>query len=698
MFAGFLFLLPSVLGLCPMFGGPAQRLPKMHPSVPGYELPRDYEQAVEAVDFHDVQNDLKKLFVDSQSWWPADYGHYGPFFIRLAWHCSGSYRQSDGRGGCEGGRQRFDPERSWDDNTNLDKARSLLWPIKDKYGMGLSWGDLFILAGTTAIGDMGGPVLGFCGGRMDDPDGRASELLGPTQEQEEYTPCKVNGQCEPPFGSTTIGLIYLNPEGPMGVPLPAMSAPEVRDTFARMGMNDNETVALIGGGHAFGKTHGACPDGPGPSPKEDPMNPWPGNCGSGKGMDAFTSGFEGPWTPNPTTWDNQYFKQLIARNWSVHLGAGGHHQWKTTPSPVAPGPQGGKQDVMMLTSDISLLHDPSFLKLVTQWAEDIDSFNDAFAHAWYKLTTRDMGPVTRCVGKDIPPAQGWQYPLPKRVSPLADFDRVARDLRAMMTTNDPAFPADIYNGKANYGPLLVRLAWRCAATFRTTDYLGGCNGARIRFSPAKEWPINKALDSTLMLLQPIKDRHGDGLSWADLIGLAGTVALEEAGALKMPFCGGRTDAADGAGWDHLEPRLNGSTTDTLFDLMESMRLLGMTAREMIALHGGGHSLGQMHQNRSGYQGSWTTQPTRLSNEYFHNLAYEHYEAYTQPDSGLTQYRSSNGLNALHTDLLYKWDPALMAVVQEYASDNDVFLHEFGHAWSKLMNADRFSGPAGNVCH
>jgi catalase-peroxidase len=296
------------------------------------------------------------------------------------------------------------------DNTNLDKARRLLWPIKKKYGLGLSWGDLFILAGTEAVEAMGGPTLGFCGGRVDDADGSASLPLGPSVEQAKNWPCKVNGECPSPLGSTTVGLIYLNPEGPMGEPHPEKSASQIRDTFGRMSMNDTETVALIGGGHAFGKTHGACPAGAGPSPAEDPVNPWPGMCGSGKGADAFTAGFEGPWTAAPTTWDNTYFINLISHAWVKHKGPGGHWQWKVNGSnaPVAPGPQGGTQDVMMLTSDVSLLTDPAYKQIVTTFAKDQKAFEHAWVHAWYKLTTRDMGSVTRALLESSPAQHSHQ--------------------------------------------------------------------------------------------------------------------------------------------------------------------------------------------------------------------------------------------------------------------------------------------------
>jgi len=417
--AAFACLVGASQGLCPYNIGTNwakkdtanSSAPREPPSVPTPE----YEKAVSELDIHAVQKDLKELFKNSQKEWPADYGNYGPFFIRLAWHCSGSYRDTDGRGGCSGGRQRFDPERSWEDNTNLDKARALLQPIKDKYGLGLSYGDLFIMAGTTAIQVMGGPTVGVCVGRVDDDDGSRSLDLGPTAEQEEFAPCAVNGNCSAPLGATTVGLIYVNPEGPMGVPEPAPSALEVRDTFSRMGMNDEETVALIGGGHAFGKTHGACPKGPGTAPDQTPAGQpaWHGLCGSGAeqgiGSNAFTSGFEGSWTRDPTKWDNEYFTNLLNYDWEVWMGPGGHNQWRVKggKSPTARGafcPDAGKpggdskdktckEDVMMLTSDISLLHDPEnkYQAIVKKFAKDSEALDKAFATAWHKLTTRPFG-------------------------------------------------------------------------------------------------------------------------------------------------------------------------------------------------------------------------------------------------------------------------------------------------------------------
>lgn len=348
----------------------------------GYEAVPDlaeYNKALSELDVNAVMEDLSNLFLSSQDCWPADIydsgQSYGPLFVRLAWHCSGSFRDTDGHGGCGGGRQRFWPEASWDDNTNLDKARGLLAPIKRKYGKGLSWGDLFILAGTTAILDMGGPVSEICFGRIDSPDGKESEPLGPGPKA---PPCPTPGKCKRPLGTAKIGLIYVNPEGYMGIPDPARSAISVRDIFSRMGMNDYETVALIGGGHAFGKCHGACPLGAGKAPHEDPYNPWPGNCGTGKGFDTYTTGIEGQWTSNPLGWDNQYFKLLVNGNYKLVKGPGDKYQWNNMDS----------DRLIMLTSDMSLMYDPVYKEIVTDYANDLNLLNDFFANAWLKLTTQ----------------------------------------------------------------------------------------------------------------------------------------------------------------------------------------------------------------------------------------------------------------------------------------------------------------------
>mmetsp|Transcript_24497 Transcript_24497/g.64636 ORF Transcript_24497/g.64636 Transcript_24497/m.64636 type:complete len:704 (-) Transcript_24497:138-2249(-) len=683
-------------GLCPGIAGAGSGGPPAgHPEVPrrlssqpqGQGQP-DYAAALERLDLSSVREDLEALMTRSQDFWPADYGHYGGLFVRQAWHCAGSYRASDGRGGCEGGHQRFEPERSWEDNTNLDKARALLWPIKEKYGPGLSWGDLIILAGTTAIQSMGGPVLGFCAGRVDSQDGAESLELGPSALQEELAPCAVNGTCASPLGTTTVGLIYVNPEGPMGRPSPSESAPQVRDVFLRMGMNDTETVALIGGGHAFGKAHGACTAGHGPSPNEDPRNPWPGLCGSGKGNDTFTSGFEGPWTTNPTVWDNQFFRNLLENDWVVHTGPGGHFQWKVK------NPSGTLARIMMLTTDISLLHDDSYRQIVQEFTADQSKLDRAFAHAWYKLTTRDMGPVTRCSGPDVPPAQPFQYPLPPAPQSLADFSRVRGTVR------------DILRSSSYYhGALFVRLASRCASTFRATDHLGGCNGGRIRFSPQKDWHDNTGLDRALPLLEPVKERFGDGLSWADLIVLAGTVAAEEAGAPPMRFCGGRSDAVDGAGSEALQPKSYAGSNVTaaelrsqIVELKNQIRVMGLSYREFAALHGGGRSLGELHGEGGGFDGARTSDPTRLSSGYFGMLLAEEWEVYQVPGNGTWQYKAKGkDLLMLGVDLLFRYDAELLAIAQGYASDNGLFLRDFAAAWTKLMNADRFKGPTGNVC-
>jgi len=608
------------------------------------------------VDFDAVREDLRALLTNSQAQWPADYGNYGPLMIRLAWHCAGSYRSSDGRGGCDGARQRFDPERSWEDNANLDKARTLLVPIKEKYGSELSWGDLIILAGNTAIESMGGPKLGFCAGRIDDADGVDSELLGPSAEQQVLYPCPENGKCESPLGATTVGLIYVNPEGPMGVPKPEGSAPQIRDTFARMGMDDRETVALIGGGHSFGKAHGACPNGPGASPREDPSNPWPGKCGSGKGKDTFTSGFEGPWTSNPVGWDNAYFRNLLAYGWEVEMGPGGHHQWKVNSSfssPVAAAAHGsGIQNIMMLTSDIALLRDHHYLEIVREFAGDLKAFENAFASAWYKLTTRDMGPVSRCLGNDVLPAQPWQNPLPP-VDPNypPDFHAVRKEVMSLISSTE------------NPGAY-AHLAWRCASTFRSTDFHGGCNGARIRFSPEKDWQSNRPVLAALEHLGAVKAKFGPSLSWADLIVLAGNVALESSeGIVRLPFCGGRSDATDGSGSKNLKPYV----PKTASELRNAVALSSLSTRQFLAGMGAAFS--------------WKNNLGLTSNAFFSMIA----------ENTLTYEDEVVALSALRDD------PELLEITKEFATNGSAFVQELIGAWNAIMIADRFDGPSGNEC-
>ena len=653
------------------------------------------------IDYDLVRQDILALLTSSQPSWPADYGNYGPLFIRLAWHAAGSYRTSDGRGGADGGRQRFDPERSWADNTNLDKARSLLVPIKEKYGHGLSWGDLLILAGDTAIESMGGPILGFCGGRIDDVDGSQSDLLGPTKEQETLYPCldkdqnaAENGACKSPLGATTVGLIYVNPEGPMANPDPKGSVVQVRDTFDRMNMNDSETIALIGGGHAFGKTHGACRLAPGPSPKEDEENPWPGNCGEGamkgRGVNTFTSGFDFPWTTIPTRWNNQFFTNLLSFNWTLidrDTTPGGHYEWHvdetSVKSPEAGTADGtGKQKIGMLTTDVSLLEDEVYLGLLETYASDMDAFNEAFKNAWYKLTTRDMGPITRCLGSNIPPPQEWQYPLPESEDNLADWEEVKKDVRSLFT-------------QENKGSF-ARLAWQCMSTFRSTDYLGGCNGARIRFDPQSAWDVNIGMPDVISHLQPIKERYGNSLSWGDLIILAGNAEIEYTSGRSITFCGGRTDAVlDGGASDNLAPRIMGRFEETNVQLKEFMGLMGLTLPEYAALHGAGYAMGQGGTCAGLYCKRDYSYPSQLSNIFFKNIV-EHqwirnetFKMYTTKDN--IELRMSSA------DVQFYFDPILKAVAEDYASDDALFLEKFEQAWTTLANADRFDGPFGNVC-
>ncbi|CBN74802.1 Catalase is an enzyme, present in all aerobic cells, that decomposes hydrogen peroxide to molecular [Ectocarpus siliculosus] len=488
----------------------------------GHEGGADYSRET----YEAIQADIVSMFVDSKDFWPADFGNYGPLFIRLAWHCAGSYRASDGRGGCDGGRIRFFPEHGWADNTNLDKALTLLQPIKLKYGDAISWADLITLTGDMAISSMGGPILGFCAGRQDDDSGYDSLELGPTPEQEATAPCAVNGTCELPLGTSTVGLIYVNPGGPMGVPDPEASAPQIREVFSRMGMNDTETVALIGGGHAFGKVHGACPSGPGPDPFDAPEAPWPGTCGDpdsatfGRAENTFTSGFEGAWTEEPTVWDNSYFVDLLEYDWIQAESPAGNIQW--IPVLKEDATETDVPDIIMLTSDVALLMDPEYLAIVEEFAADQYALDIAFSNAWYKLVTRDMGPHSRCVGTDVPPPQEFQLPLADTPKDLPSYSGAKEAIGRILSE------------ESTYAPLFVTLAYQCASTFRSTDYMGGCNGARIRFPPQSEWASNAGL-STVAQMVALAGRPRSS-SFMTGLGYSGSYTEDDAGHPWRHLC------------------------------------------------------------------------------------------------------------------------------------------------------------------
>jgi len=665
--------------------------PEMAPHFPHRPMRPTAPPQHQVVDYDAVKEDIRQLLTTSQPFWPADASpdgpNYGPFFIRLAWHCTGSYRNSDGRGGCDGGNMRFEPVRSWPDNTNLDKALRLLEPIKTKYGAALSWGDLIVLTGNTAIESMGGPVLGFCGGRIDEVDGSESWELGPTAIQQEIAPCDVNGQCQPPLGTDTVGLIYVNPEGVMARHIPSESAPEIRQVFARMDMNDSETVSLIGGGHAFGRTHGACPAGAGPSPKEDPYNPWPGLCPNG----TFTSGLNGPWTATPTWWGNDYFRNLLSYKYELVSTPGGAKQFEPVSGQGAPS-------IMMLTTDMALLEDVSYKALVKEFASSLSRLDNAFMHSWYKLTTRDMGPVTRCVGDDVPPAQPFQYPLPV-TTPSDDDINTARTLIQNSLYNGGAF-SDPVNGRSYEGALYIQLAWQSASTFRHTDYRGGADGATIRFPPQSQWTVNKGMDQVLQQLAPIKAQLGDAVSWADLIVLAGNVAIENASNnYSVYFCPGRGDATDGTRASGLQPR--SYITDPIRSAVDNMRVMGFTPEEFVALAGRPRSPAYM--KGLGYSGSWMVNVDHFGNDYFvtllnHTWVVSNGQNATRPTTTQEYKAADADLYITGADLAILASPMYRSIAENFAHSNDLFLHHFAFAWAKLMNADRFNGPWGNLCY
>lgn len=716
-----LLLFASALAQCPFHGMKKHNNPGIMPGensrISGRAAPEGYLDALDKIDWDQLKKDLVEVMTTSQPFFPADYGHYGPLMIRLAWHNAGSYRTSDGRGGADGGRQRFDPERSWDDNTNLDKARKILEPIKAKYGLGLSWGDLLVFAGNVAIEDMEpGVEVPFCAGRIDDSDGFWSERLGPTHDQETNEPCAMNGACRTPFGANQVGLIYVNPEGFLGEPDPVKSAVQIRSTFARMGMNDYETVALAAGGHSFGKVHGPCTTGPGPNPKEAPLNSWPGTCGTtgepdfGVGVNTFTSGFEGPWTSTPTAFDVEYLANLLDFEWEKHIGPGGHYQWRVVGSdkkrvgPYATFANGtGIQNVMMLTSDLALVYDDIYKKIVKEFRDDFDLFETAWIDAWYKLMSRDMGPVSRCLGPKVAmPARPFQGPLPDPPATMADMDQVRLVIETAIKTKQFLFDKKL--GMNMVISDLVRLAYRCAATFRVTDYAGGCNGARIRSETQLSWPVNAGLDKVLAVLSPVKSYFGDGLSWADLIVYAGTIALEMAGAPAMEFCPGRVDVdlddvdeiSPNLSLMNMEPVVTGEFSATIDDLEQWTLLLGMSKEEMTALLGG-VALGKIPFALGGGQRTDDTQ--MLSNQYYTNLIGNQWGN----DGRVYFAKTANVFSGLtirvmtRTDILLISSAEFRSVVNDFAGDQSKFLQTLATAWTKLMNADRFDGPLGNVC-
>ena len=656
----------------------------------------NYRDEFLKLDYKSLKDDLNALMTDSQSWWPADYGHYGPFFIRMTWHAAGTYRTGDGRGGGGTGAQRFAPLNSWPDNGNLDKARRLLWPIKQKYGNQISWADLLILAGNVAIESMGGKTFGFAGGRPDiwHPEediywGAENEWLGDKRYE------STRQSLENPLAAVQMGLIYVNPEGPNGNPDPLLSAQDVRETFGRMAMNDEETVALVAGGHTFGKAHGAGdPELVGTEPEGAPIEEmgfgWSNAHGSGHGVDATTSGIEGPWTANPTVWDNGYFDLLFKYEWQLTKSPAGANIWHPVDldeADMAPEVDGSGKKVspMMTTADMAMITDPDYRKISKRFHENPSEFSDAFARAWFKLLHRDMGPKSRYLGPEIPEEDLiWQDPIPKG---NANFDI-------------KALKSDISKSSLSVTEM-IETAWASASTFRGSDLRGGANGARIRLAPQKDWEANKPkqLKAVLDVLEPLAAKHEASL--ADTIVLAGCVAIEKVSGREVPFNPGRGDATqeqtDVESFAVLEPLADGFRNYQKADftvspeemMLDKAQLLNLTAAEMTVLLGGLRSLGVSASEH----GLWN-QKVELSNSWFNTLLDM---SVKWSETGINSYEATDRVSgkvtrtASRCDLVFGSNSQLRAIVEVYAqNDNsDKFISDFISSWVKVMNADRF---------
>ena len=656
----------------------------------------DYRDEFLKLDYRSLKDDLNALMTNSQSWWPADYGHYGPFFIRMTWHAAGTYRTGDGRGGGGTGAQRFAPLNSWPDNGNLDKARRLLWPIKQKYGNQISWADLLILAGNVAIESMGGKTFGFAGGRPDiwHPEediywGAENEWLGDKRYE------STRQSLENPLAAVQMGLIYVNPEGPNGNPDPLLSAQDVRETFGRMAMNDEETVALVAGGHTFGKAHGAGdPDLVGVEPEGAPIEEmgfgWSNAHGSGHGVDATTSGIEGPWTANPTVWDNGYFDLLFKYEWQLTKSPAGANIWHPVDldeADMAPEVDGSGKKVspMMTTADMAMITDPDYRKISKRFHENPSEFSDAFARAWFKLLHRDMGPKSRYLGPEIPDEELiWQDPIPEG---NANFDIKA--LKSDIAKSSLAVTE------------MIETAWASASTFRGSDLRGGANGARIRLAPQKDWEANKPdqLSKVLGVLTGIAEANGASI--ADTIVLAGNVGIEMACGAEVPFSPGRGDATaeqtDVDSFSVLEPVSCGfrNYLKTNFAvspeemMLDKAQLLVLSAPEMTVLVGGLRALGVSSDER----GLWSD-GTTLDTSFFSTLL-DMNVAWTPTGSNSYQAKDrSTGADvrtATRYDLVFGSNSQLRAIAEVYAQDdnNDKFVADFIAAWNKVMNAGRF---------
>jgi len=657
----------------------------------------DYREEFKKLDYQSLKNDLNDLMTDTKDWWPADYGHYGPFFIRMTWHAAGTYRTSDGRGGGGTGDQRFAPLNSWPDNGNLDKARRLLWPIKQKYGNKISWADLFILTGNVAIESMGGKTFGFSGGRADIWSPPEDIYWGKENEWLENKRYSGDRELEMPLGAVQMGLIYVNPQGPDGNPDPLASARDIRETFARMAMNDEETVALTAGGHTFGKAHGASdPDKyVGAEPEGAPIEQmglgWQNSYGSGVGRDTITSGIEGAWTANPTKWDNGYFDLLFGYEWELVKSPAGAHQWhpiNPKDEDLAPDAQDGsiKVTTMMTTADMAMREDPSYKVISKRFHENPDQFQDAFARAWFKLLHRDMGPKTRYLGPEVPKEELiWQDPVP---TGNKDYD--VKQVKSLISSSGLSTQQ------------MVETAWASASTYRGTDMRGGANGARIRLEPQKNWEVNKPSE-----LSKILDVYSDisektNASIADIIVLAGNIGIEEATGKSLEFIPGRGDATqektDVASFEVLEPVVDGFRNFQKQDygvspeemLLDKAQIMGLTAPEMTVLIGGMRSLG-ISSNGCGI---FTEPSGKLTNDFFVKLldmGIEWKPAGKNSYDGFDRASSKKISSASRVDLAFGSNSQLRAIAEVYAcSDSkNKFINDFVAAWNKVMNLDRF---------